>query len=122
MVGIYRNLFFLLIVVTAAGIGIAFLHIPVWIAVGVALAIIMVKAALVWGAFKHLLAGKQVLFITFGLTAIFFAGLLILPFINSQDHLVGTEDLSRQIQMETHPAAAGAGHGTKTEGEPGHGH
>ena len=104
MVDIYKKLFLLLTVVTAAGIGVAFLHMPVWLAVMFALVIIAFKSKIVLDSFKHLLTGRQLIVMVFGLTAIFALGLLVLPVLNHHGYIVGTEDISKELQMQEKPA------------------
>ena len=103
MVGIYKKLFLLLTMVTVAGIGIAFLHMPVWLAIAAALGIMAFKSKIVLDCFKHLLGGRQVLVVVFGLTAIFVLGLLLLPVLNHHGYIVGTQDLSKELQMQEKP-------------------
>lgn len=117
MVGIYKKLFIFLVLVTALGIGVAFVHLPVWLAILIALGIIAIKTKFVTDAFKHLLVGKNGLVILFALTAIFFLGLIILPLFNHNGQIVGTVDLSKEIQMQDAPT----GHDAHTEGAQ-HGH
>ena len=103
MVGIYKKLFLLLTVVTVLGIGIAFLHMPLWLAIVVALGIIVFKSKIVLDCFKHLLGGRQLLVMVFGLTAIFVLGLLLLPALNHEGYIVGTQDISKELQMQEKP-------------------
>lgn len=106
MVGIYKKLFAALVIITALGIGIAFLRLPVWLAVAIAVGIIFLKGKVVLDAFKHLLAGRPALVITFTLTAILVAGLLLLPLLNHEGYIVGTQDISKQLQEQDKPAEA----------------
>jgi heme A synthase len=111
MVEIYKKLFLLLIVVTAVGICLAFLRLPLWLAVIVAFAIMAFKGKIVLDSFKHLLTGRHVLVLTFGLTIIFFATLVILPLLNHEGQIVGTQDISKELQMQEKPAEAAKNHG-----------
>ncbi len=115
MVAIYKKLFVLLATITLIGIGIVFLKLPIWIAVVVGLLIMAVKAKIVLDAFGHLLTGRYGLIILFGLTGVFFITLILLPLLNHEGYLVGTVDISKQIQMEAQPAAAH--HEAKPAGE-----
>ncbi len=103
MVGIYKKLFVLLVAITFFGISVALLHIPLWIAVLIALSIIVLKSKIVLDSFQHLLVPRSALVILFGLTAVFFIVLLLLPLFNHQDRIVGTQDISKQLQMEEKP-------------------
>jgi len=101
MVGIYTRLFGLLSVVTLAGIvAVYFFHIPVWVAVAVGLLLIVVKGAIVVDSFKQFMVGRKIIVMIFALTGIFVLGLVLLPLLNRRDSLVGTQDISKQIQME----------------------
>lgn len=102
MVALYKKLFTILGVITALGIGMAFLHMPVWLAVVAAVAIIIVKGGVVVDVFKPLLATRPILVIVFGLTVFFVIGLIMLPVIN-KGTIVGTHDLSKEIQMQQQP-------------------
>ena len=110
MVRIYKNLFLFLVAITGLGIAIAYIHGPVWIAIAVALVIIVYKSKLVLDSFKHLLQGRHLLTIVFALTAIFVAGLLLLPVLNHEGFLLGTVDISKQLQMDEKPVE---GHGAE---------
>ncbi len=108
MVGIYTRLFGLLSVVTLTGIAaIYFFHIPVWVAVVVGLVLIAVKGTIVVDSFKQFVAGRNIIVMIFVLTGILVLGLVLLPLLNRSDPLVGTRDISKQIQMET---KEGGGH------------
>ena len=106
----WRWLFLTLVLITALGIGIAYLHLPVWLAVVIALGIILIKSKVVLDSFKSLLTGRHLIVITFLLTAFFVAGLLLLPFFNHEGYLVGTQDISKEIQMQE-KSAEGHHHG-----------
>ncbi len=110
MVGIYIRLFGLLSAVTLAGIAaVYFFHVPVWAAMAVGLVLIAVKGTIVVDSFKQFMAGRNIIVMVFTLTGIFVLGLLLLPLLNRSDPLVGTQDISKQIQMET--KKAGGHHG-----------
>jgi len=110
MVGVYKKLFLLLTSITCLGIIAALLHLPVWLAVVIALGIIAIKGKFVLDAFKDLLTPRRALVILFALTGFFFLTVLLLPFLNKKDHLVGSEDTSNLYQTEqTH--AGGHTHG-----------
>jgi hypothetical protein len=108
MVGIYIRLFGLLSVITLAGItAVYFFHIPVWVAIVVGLVLIAVKGTIVVDSFKQFMAGRNIIVMIFALTGILVLGLVLLPLLNRSDLLVGTLDISKQIQMET---KEGGGH------------
>ncbi len=115
-INLYKKLFLILVIITGVGIGITFLHIPPVIAIGLALAIIVVKSGIVYKTFKPLLNGKYSLIILFGLTIIFFIALLLLPAFNANNHLTGTVDISKQYALENPPQEHhGAAHSEKAE-------
>lgn len=100
MVAVYKKLFILLISVTAFGIVLTVIHMPVWITIILSLGIIAVKGKIVYDSFKGLLVGKNILTLTFALTIFFFLMVIILPALNQKNHITGTEDISKAIQAE----------------------
>ncbi len=108
MVGIYSRLFGLLSVITLVGIAaVYFFHIPVWVAMAVGLVLIALKGTIVVDSFKQFMVGRNIIVMVFTMTGIFVLGLLLLPVLNHSDRLVGTQDISKQMQMET---KEGGGH------------
>jgi hypothetical protein len=105
LVGIYKKLFTILVIVTLLGIGIAYLHMPVWLAITIALLIIFFKAAVVVDLFKQMLVGRWMLLLTFGLTLFFFAGLVLLPLFNHKAHITGAVDIGLEYDAAHKPAA-----------------
>jgi hypothetical protein len=120
LVGIYKKLFTILVIVTLLGIGIAYLHMPVWLAITIALLIIFFKAAVVVELFKQLLVGRWMLLLTFGLTLFFFAGLVLLPMLNHKAHITGAIDIGLEYDMAHKPAGGhhGAGHEEESKAAP----
>ena len=110
MVSIYMRLFLLLVSVTALGILLSALHMPVLASVFVALSIILFKSSIVYDAFKGLLVGKNILVLVFSMTGIFFLTLLLLPFFNHEGRIVGTVDISKEIQAQEKPMEGHHGH------------
>lgn len=117
MVGVYKKLFTFLIVLTLVGMGVAFLHIPLWVAVVISMIIIVVKSGVLLDAFKGMLVGRHAITLLFGLTIFFFAGLLVLPLWTHQGSLLGTVDIGKEYQLANPPAA----HEEK-EAKDAHGH
>jgi hypothetical protein len=66
----------------------------------VQLAIELVKACIVIGYFVHLMANRKEINNVWWITIIFVAGLLLLPLANSRNHITGTVDTSKQLQVE----------------------
>ena len=111
MVGIYNKLFALLAVITLAGIAaVYFFHIPVWLAAAGGLALIAVKSTIVVDSFKQFMVGRNIIVLIFALTGIFVLGLLFLPLFNHSNYLVGTQDISKNIQMAAKEEAPHHGH------------
>jgi hypothetical protein len=100
MISTYKKLFLYLSIITILGIAFVFLRAPIWIVITVGLLFIIVKSAIVIESFKKLLIGRNSLVIIFGLTITFLIALLLLPALNHQGYLVGTEDTSKQLMME----------------------
>ena len=100
MVAVYKKLFILLISVTALGIVLSAIHLPVMVTIFIALSIIAFKGKIVFDSFKYLLVGKNSLILVFILTIFFFLTVLILPLLNHENMIVGTEDISKEIQAE----------------------
>jgi caa(3)-type oxidase subunit IV len=86
----YVIVFAALIVLTGATVGVYYLHLPVWPAIGVALVIATVKATLVGCFFMHLISEKSLIFAVLVLTVVFFAALLLLPTLTSDLNQVRT--------------------------------
>ena len=80
-VRIYITVFAVLMVLTIVTVAISYLHLPVPIAVTVALLVATVKGALVACYFMHLVSEKKLIYAVLVLTAVFFAALLALPAI-----------------------------------------
>lgn len=82
-VKIYIAVFVALAALTVVTVTVSYLHLPLWQAVLVALAIASLKASLVALFFMHLISEKQIIFSVLALAFIFFAALLALPVISS---------------------------------------
>ncbi len=100
MVATYKRLFVILSLITLIGIAVAVVHVPIGVLLSLGLAFMLIKAMTVYRSFQHLLTGRKLIVIVFILTAIFVAGLLLLPVLNRQDYLVGTQDTSRPLMIE----------------------
>ena len=61
----------------------------------------IIKACIAIGYFVHLFANRRDIHITWVLTIIFVAALLFLPIANVLNHIHGTMDISKQLQMDT---------------------
>ena len=69
----------LLMVLTVITVAISRVHLPIPIAVTVALLVAIVKGSLVACYFMHLISEKKLIYAVLTLTAVFFAALLALP-------------------------------------------
>ena len=78
-VRVYITVFVALMILTIITVAIARLHLPVPIAVTVALLVATIKGSLVACYFMHLISEKKLIYAVLALTAVFFAALLALP-------------------------------------------
>ncbi len=102
MVGLYSKLFTWLSIITLAGIAaVYFFHMPLWLVMSIGFLLMAIKSTLVVELFKQFMVGRNLILMIFALTISVIIGLLILPVLNHGGQIVGTEDTSMQIQMET---------------------
>ncbi len=78
-VRIYITVFVALTALTIITVVISYLHLPIAIAVTVALLVATVKGSLVACYFMHLISEKKLIYAVLVLTAVFFFALLALP-------------------------------------------
>ena len=76
-----------LLVLTGLTVAVAFLEMPVPLAITVALIIATFKASLVAAVFMHLISEKKLIYSVLLLTAAFFLVLLFVPLFTSMDGL-----------------------------------
>ena len=81
----YIIVFVSLMALTVVTVAVAFIEMPVWMAIAVALFIASVKGSLVACYFMHLISEKKLIFVTLIVTVIFFVGLLLLPVLTTRD-------------------------------------
>src|SRR5262245_49986477 len=84
-VRIYITVFVALMVLTIVTVAVSRFHLPVPIAVTVALIVATVKGSLVACYFMHLISEKKLIYAVLGLTVVFFVVLLALPVITHSD-------------------------------------
>jgi cytochrome c oxidase subunit IV len=84
-VRVYITVFVALMVLTIITVAIARLHLPVPIAVTVALLVATIKGSLVAGYFMHLVSEKKLIYAVLVLTAVFFVVLMALPSFTVHD-------------------------------------
>jgi cytochrome c oxidase subunit 4 len=80
-VRIYITVFVALMALTIITVGISYLHLPIAMAVSVALLVATVKGTLVACYFMHLISEKKLIYAVLALTVVFFVALLALPAI-----------------------------------------
>ena len=78
-VKVYITVFVALMVLTIVTVAISYLHLPVAMAVTVALLVATVKGALVACYFMHLISEKKLIYAVLAVTVAFFVVLLALP-------------------------------------------
>ena len=78
-VRVYITVFVALMALTIITVAISYLHLPVAMAVTVALLVATVKGSLVACYFMHLISEKKLIYAVLMLTAVFFVVLLALP-------------------------------------------
>ena len=80
-VKVYITVFVSLMVLTIVTVAISRFHLPVPIAVTVALIVATIKGSLVACYFMHLISEKKLILAVLALTVVFFAALLFLPVV-----------------------------------------
>ena len=80
-VRVYISVFVALMVLTIVTVAVSRFHLPVPIAVTVALIVAIIKGSLVACYFMHLVSEKKLIYAVLGLTAVFFVVLLALPVV-----------------------------------------
>ncbi len=78
-VQVYIRVFVALGILTVLTVGVSYLHMPVVMAIALALFIAAVKSSLVAAFFMHLVSEKKIVYAVLALTACFFVVLLLLP-------------------------------------------
>ena len=84
-VRVYITVFVALMALTIVTVTVSRFHLPVPIAVTVALVVAIVKGSLVACYFMHLISEKKLIYAVLALTAFFFAALLALPIFTVSD-------------------------------------
>ena len=80
-VRVYITVFVALMVLTVITVAVSYIHLPLAMAVTVALIVATVKGSLVACYFMHLISEKKLIIAVLVLTAVFFLALLALPAI-----------------------------------------
>jgi cytochrome c oxidase subunit IV len=84
-VRIYITVFASLMVLTVVTVAVSRFHLPVPVAVTVALLVATIKGALVACYFMHLISEKKLIIAILALTVVFFLALVSLPFLTVHD-------------------------------------
>ena len=84
-VKVYITVFVALMVLTIVTVAIARFHLPVPIAVTVALLVATIKGSLVACYFMHLISEKRLIYAVLAVTGLFFVALLALPIFTHSD-------------------------------------
>jgi cytochrome c oxidase subunit 4 len=88
-VRVYITVFVALMALTIITVAVSRFHLPVRMAVAVALLVATIKGGLVACYFMHLISEKKLIYAVLVLTAVFFAALLALPiFTNSNGYWI----------------------------------
>jgi cytochrome c oxidase subunit IV len=84
-VRVYIIVFVALMVLTIVTVAVSRFHLPVPIAVTVALIVAIIKGSLVACYFMHLISEKKLIYAVLALTVVFFAALIALPVFTVHD-------------------------------------
>ncbi|HSR49854.1 MAG TPA: cytochrome C oxidase subunit IV family protein [Acidobacteriota bacterium] len=88
-VRIYMFVFGALLTLTVITVAASYLHhvVPMSVSIAIALLIAIVKGSLVACYFMHLIDERKMIYLALILTAFFFLGLLLLPFLTNLDQV-----------------------------------
>jgi len=84
-VRVYITVFVALMVLTIVTVAVSRFHLPVPIAVTVALLVAIIKGSLVACYFMHLISEKKLIYAVLALTVVFFVALIALPVFTVSD-------------------------------------
>ena len=84
-VRIYITVFVALMILTIVTVAVSRFHLPIPIAVTVALIVAIIKGSLVACYFMHLISEKKLIYAVLAVTAFFFVALMVLPVITVHD-------------------------------------
>jgi cytochrome c oxidase subunit IV len=84
-VRIYITVFVALMILTIVTVAVSRFHLPIPIAVTVALIVAIIKGSLVACYFMHLISEKKLIYAVLAVTAFFFVALMVLPVVTVHD-------------------------------------
>jgi cytochrome c oxidase subunit 4 len=84
-VRIYISVFVALMVLTIVTVAVSRFHLPIPLAVTVALIVAIIKGSLVACYFMHLISEKKLIYAVLAITAFFFVVLMVLPVVTVHD-------------------------------------
>jgi cytochrome c oxidase subunit IV len=84
-VRVYITVFVALMVLTVVTVAVSRFHLPVPMAIAVALLVAIVKGSLVACYFMHLISEKKLIYAVLALTVAFFIALMVLPVLTVHD-------------------------------------
>src|SRR5512138_3170594 len=84
-VRIYITVFVALMILTIVTVAVSRFHLPIPIAVTVALLVAIIKGSLVACYFMHLISEKKLIYAVLAITAFFFIALMVLPVVTVHD-------------------------------------
>jgi len=86
----YYMVFGALMVLTIITVGVSYLHLPIPMAIAVALIVATIKGSLVALFFMHLSNERKMIYWALALTGFFFIFLLFVPLFTNSDKIIGT--------------------------------
>ena len=87
----YYTIFGALMVFTVTTVAVSYLHLPIALAVVVALVVATLKGSLVAMFFMHLLHERKVIYWALMLTVVFFVALMFIPLLTNLDRIPGSQ-------------------------------
>ena len=86
----YFMIFGALMVLTVITVGVSYVHLPVAMAIIVALVVATIKGSLVALYFMHLVHERKVIYCVLALTVVFFIFMMFVPLVDELDKIPGT--------------------------------
>jgi cytochrome c oxidase subunit 4 len=87
----YYMIFGALMLFTVITVGVSYLHLPIALAILVAIAVATVKGSLVALFFMHLSHERKIIYWALLLTVVFFVFLMFVPLLTNLDRIPGTQ-------------------------------